>query len=328
MKLSIIIPYYNAEAWIGPMLDSLLDQDLPQEDYEIIVVDDGSTEEPVTLRRYMSAHPNIRCHRQKNAGVSMARNTGLGLVRGEWIWFCDSDDYVRPQVLGRLLTIAESRQLDLLWFNAVYVRPGKSLPAEKCDFEAVSPVRTGWEYVVNPPAKMGMAVWRYLVRSEILLSNGLRFHDVTYGEGRWFQLELVPHVQRTAYVDVDVYYYVQRQTSIMHGQKRKNYARFADNMFQYLEAVTAAMGDASVPAEARKYLMNRRDEDAYTLLKDLRQDCPVAFSRQYQQKLKALGALPLRITGGGKERFNRFLMNRPVLWLLVCRLYRLRHPVS
>lgn len=327
MKLSIIIPYYNAEAWIGPMLDSLLDQDLPPEDYEIVVVDDGSTEDPVTLHRYVAAHPNIICHRQENAGVSMARNTGLGLVRGEWIWFCDSDDYVRPQVLGRLLAIAESRQLDLLWFNAVYVRPGKELPAEKCSFASVSPVQTGWEYVTNPPVKVGMAVWRYLVRSAVLLSNGLRFHDVTYGEGRWFQLDLLPFVQRTAHVDVDVYYYVQRQSSIMHGQKRKNYARYADNMFQYLEAVTAAMDGASLPVAVRKLLSVRRDVDAYSLLKDLWKDCPAAFSRLYQKKLKALGALPLRISGGRKERLTRYLMNRPVLWSAVCRLYRFRHPL-
>lgn len=328
MKLSIIIPYHNADPWIGGMLDSLLDQDLPHDDYEIVVVDDGSTEEPVTLHRYAAQYPNITCHRQENAGVTMARNTGLGLVKGTWVWFCDADDYVLPQSLGRLLAIAEERRLDMLFFDARYVYPGKPVDNLRNDFAAVSDVRTGWEYAVNPPAPMGMAVWRFLVRRECLENPPLRFHDVTYGEGSWFQLELLPRVRRVAHVSVDIYFYVQRQGSILHAKKRKNFERYASDMYQYLTALTGRIDDASVPSDVRKLLVQRRDYEAYRLLGSLLRYCPADLSRSYLDKLAAMGAWPLARSGGRSERLYRRLMNRRGLWLAACRLYRRLRPVA
>ena len=83
MLLSVIIPYYNADTWIGKALDSLLDQDLPQSEYEIIVVDDGSTEDEKILKDYVSRFPNIHYYRIDHAGLSPARNYGLSKASGQ-----------------------------------------------------------------------------------------------------------------------------------------------------------------------------------------------------------------------------------------------------
>lgn len=329
MKLSVVIPYHNADRWIGAMLDSLLDQDLPRTDYEIVVVDDGSTEEPVTLHRYVAQEPNIRCHRQENAGVAMARNKGLDLAKGEWIWFCDSDDYVQPQILGRLLAIADAQQLDMLWFNAVYVHEGRPVPAPKRNFDAVSAVQTGWDYMVHPPARTGMAMWRFLLRRDRVEAGALRFHDLMYMEGRWFQLELMPYIRRVAHVDVDGYYYVQRESSIMHAKKRKHYHRLAGEMEQYVEAMTAWADKPSVPEDMRTLLLQRRDFEAYRLLGNGFRYAPFAQSKAFYAKLTELGALPLAMRGGRAERLIRRVMNQRGLWLTVCRLYRLvKRPVG
>ena len=301
MKLSIIIPYHNSDPWIGAMLDSLLDQDLPREDYEIMVVDDGSTEEPVTLHRYAEAHANIRVFRQENAGVAVARNTGLDKSSGEWVWFCDSDDYVQPRVLGRLLAIADAQQLDMLWFDAVYVRQGKLAREPRLDFSAVSPVQTGWDYVVNPPAKMGMAVWRYLFRRELLAEGPLRFHPLNYVEGRWFQMELMPRVQRAAHVAADIYFYVQHSSSLLHASKAKNYAHFADEMAKYVGAMAAKAADPAVPGQVQRLLRQRCDLESYRLLGNVSRYGTPALADSYFTKLKALGTWPVRISGGLKE---------------------------
>ena len=325
MKLSIIIPYHNSDPWIGAMLDSLLDQDLPREDYEIVVVDDGSTEEPVTLHRYAEAHANIRVFRQENAGVAVARNTGLDKASGQWVWFCDSDDYVQPRVLGRLLAIADAQQLDMLWFDAVYVRQGELAREPRLDFSAVSPVQTGWDYVVNPPAKMGMAVWRYLFRRELLAEGPLRFHPLNYVEGRWFQMELMPRVQRAAHVAADIYFYVQHSSSLLHASKAKNYAQFADEMAKYVGVMAAKAADPAVPRRVQELLRQRCDLETYRLLGNVSRYGTPALADSYFTKLKALGTWPVRISGGLKERFLRRAMNCRGLWLAAWRFYHLVH---
>ena len=76
--LSIIIPYYNSDAWIGKMLDSLMDQDIPNDNYEIIVIDDGSTDmSPNIIRHFQSMDNRIKAFSQAHLGVSAARNLGL-----------------------------------------------------------------------------------------------------------------------------------------------------------------------------------------------------------------------------------------------------------
>ena len=143
MKLSILIPYHNSEAWIGPLLETLFDQDLAPEDYEILVIDDGSTEEPVTLRRYASDHANLKMLWLEKAGVSAARNWGIDHAQGDWIFFCDSDDLVRRHALGRFLTIAETHGLDMLFWNVLRVAPGEAYAQLKSDFDTLTPVQTG-----------------------------------------------------------------------------------------------------------------------------------------------------------------------------------------
>ncbi len=92
MKLSVVIPYYNGERWIGKCLDSLLNQDMPVSDYEIIVVDDGSTNSVEMVQDYSKKHENIKYARQPNAGQSAARNHGLDMAKGEYVFFLDCDD--------------------------------------------------------------------------------------------------------------------------------------------------------------------------------------------------------------------------------------------
>ena len=114
MKLSVIIPYYNTNATIGQALDSLLDQDLEASEYEIIVVDDGSTEEPVVLKDYAHRFSQVQYHRLAHAGLSPARNYALSVARGDWLYLCDSDDYVQPQVFGGIIAAAEANRLEMI----------------------------------------------------------------------------------------------------------------------------------------------------------------------------------------------------------------------
>ena len=118
MKVSVIVPVYNVEAFLTKCVDSLLAQDLPASDYEIILVDDGSTDDSGALcDDFAAAYGNIFVIHQANRGLSGARNAGIPAAMGEYILFVDSDDFLEPNVLGGLVKLMEDKDLDILRFN-------------------------------------------------------------------------------------------------------------------------------------------------------------------------------------------------------------------
>ena len=118
IKLSIIVPIYGVEQYLCKCVDSLLAQDLPASDYEIILVDDESPDAcPQICDEYAKEHANIRVIHQTNAGLSAARNAGLKVAKGEYVCFVDSDDYWEENVLGGLMEQVERDNLDVLRFD-------------------------------------------------------------------------------------------------------------------------------------------------------------------------------------------------------------------
>ena len=101
IKISIIVPVYNIEAYVARCLDSLVQQDLKE--IEIIVVNDGSTDNsPEICKSYAKKYPNIKYISQRNQGLSAARNTGISAAKGEYIGFVDGDDFVKNGMFSTL----------------------------------------------------------------------------------------------------------------------------------------------------------------------------------------------------------------------------------
>lgn len=115
MKFSIIIPVYNSEAFLHKCIDSIVLQ--PFTDYELILVDDGSTDESLSIcRNYEHDYPQVRVIAQQNGGPSAARNAGLQEAQGEYILFVDSDDWVTSDYFAQL-SEAAAKQPDLIIFG-------------------------------------------------------------------------------------------------------------------------------------------------------------------------------------------------------------------
>ena len=214
MLLSIIIPYYNADAWIGKMLDSLLEQDIAQDDYEIIVVDDSSTQEPVVLRDYVARFPHIHYYRIAHCGMGPVRNYGMSLAKGDWIYFCDADDFLQPHVLRGIIAAAEERDLEMILANHVKINENDPIPTPRRNFDKLSDTMTGLQYFAKPTNKFSWGVWAFVTRRSVYESNGLAFEDVCFVEDRLFKFALMRVVTRCATIDVDLYYYVQHESSI------------------------------------------------------------------------------------------------------------------
>ena len=110
--VSVIIPTYNAEAFLAECLESILAQTL--QSFEIIIVDDGSTDGTLALaQQYAGRDERISCYAQPNSGAGTARNAGLAHATGEWLLFFDSDDFMKPEMLQTLVDAAESNDAEV-----------------------------------------------------------------------------------------------------------------------------------------------------------------------------------------------------------------------
>lgn len=116
LKLSIIIPMYKVERYIAECLYSCLKQGVFYKDFEILCVDDGSPDKSVFIaKEFAKKYVNISIVNQQNKGLSEARNTGLKAARGEYVWFVDSDDWIEPFCLDKILSdLCKYERLDVL----------------------------------------------------------------------------------------------------------------------------------------------------------------------------------------------------------------------
>ena len=178
LKLSLVVPVYNVSAYLPAFLDSLGAQTLPASEFEIVAVDDGSTDaSPAVLAQHAARMPNLRILRQENGGLSAARNAGLREVKGEWVAFADSDDIVAPGTYERWLAKAEAGALDMLLGNGLYHPEGREPDRPIYSGIAATPVIPGSEWLRARLAARFLPhmVWLHLYRRAFIESNRFSF---------------------------------------------------------------------------------------------------------------------------------------------------------
>ena len=230
MKVSIIVPIYNVEAFLKKCVDSLLAQDLPREDYEIILVDDGSTDGCGALCDTLAAaHSNIRVIHQKNRGLSGARNSGIPVATGEYVIFVDSDDYLEPNVLGELVKQMEDEDLDILRFNYQNVNmEGAVFEPNKYSKPYVDYSDEVCDGITFLNERLGNAcyAWQFMVKASILHQEGNGFQEGIYFEDVEWTPRILIQAGRVASTKTIVYNYLFRSDSIARNtdteKKRKS----------------------------------------------------------------------------------------------------------
>ena len=240
--LSVIIPVHNGATHLRECLDSVLAQTL--DSLEVIVVDDGSTDEtPEILRHYaLRSDGRLRVLTQSsNQGVSTARNRGIGAAAGKYIAFVDADDRVRPSMYRHMVQVAEAQDLDMIscgiqLFNdkGVASRP-ISYPLHPRVLMDTQDVRIALE--TGFTSKLLWFPVRSLYRRRLILDNAVRFDSqIRKGEDSLFNLEILGRVQRCASVEEAYYLYRKHDASVTArplANERENLDRLSDRVTMF-----------------------------------------------------------------------------------------------
>lgn len=227
MKLSIIVPIYNVAPYLCKCVDSLLAQDIS--DYEIILVDDGSTDDSGAIADEISdafrlspltSRLQLRVIHQPNAGLSEARNTGTRAAKGEYIMFVDSDDYLQPNVLRMLMEQIERDNLDVLRFRYQNVKESGEAFApyrDMTNYNDYSPAPTDGLTFLNE--RMGNQCYavQFILRRELALQE--QFTVGIYFEDTDWMPRMLLQAKRVASSELMVYNYLWREGSITLSQK-------------------------------------------------------------------------------------------------------------
>jgi len=245
LKYSVIIPAYNVAGYLERCLDSVLAQTL--KDYEVIVVDDGSTDDtPKIADAYAKMDGRITVIHKKNEGVSTARNTGIELAKGEYFLFFDGDDFVEPYCMEELYTIAKEKKADTIIYG--YHRYENDEIKETCYPIFKKEIYEGEEILSEIiPRFIGIsseninawlrgenkalyvensALWRTMVSGDVIRENHIKFNEkLKVGEDTIFTSEYLSYAKR-CYVKQKCYYYlVTRETSTIYVYEKNPFAK-------------------------------------------------------------------------------------------------------
>lgn len=218
MLFSILIPVYNEETFLENCIESVLKQDLL--DYEIILVDDGSSDRsPEICDFYSRNNLNIQVIHKENEGLFLARKTGIENAKGQYLLFLDSDDTFRNDTLRLLKQCIDSTESDLILFNAsVHSNYKESLlNIDIPDGEVFETERKIELYkILCSSHQLNNLCFKCVKRSIVDLNIYNCSVNISYGEDLFQSISLLDAAQKITYIDYNLYYYRQRENSMTH----------------------------------------------------------------------------------------------------------------
>lgn len=219
IKLSIIVPVYNVEKYIRKCLDSILSQNISN--YEIILVDDGSTDNSGKICDEYGINPKIRVIHQKNKGLSGARNSGIKIAKGEYLMFIDSDDFINYEVkLNRLLKKIDN--VDILQYRMLhYFENGKIIHLKSIENDINDYTDTLFYNVQN--AILSISACDKIIKRKLIIDNNLFFEENLISEDVDWSLKLYLVSNSIKMVNDEIYVYRQgRIGSISNTVNKKS----------------------------------------------------------------------------------------------------------
>lgn len=221
MKLSVIIPVYNKEHSVDRAILSILSQGLNQDEYEIMIIDDGSSDGSLSIcERYREKYSNIRVFSKENGGVSSARNFGIKNAQGDYICFLDADDFLLPNAFRLILYKFFSDDFDVIEYSSSTITQ-KTINSQQESFQdATIKCESYGHELLKKEGSCPFSVCMKWIKRSFLIDNNIFFKNYNIAEDVSFNLDLYyanPKIRRTT---VDCYRYVTYENDNQASKKR------------------------------------------------------------------------------------------------------------
>ncbi len=224
VRLSIIVPAYNVEKYLEQCIESCEHQDVPQDEFEVIIINDGSKDNTLEVAHSLAEkYSNIIVVDQENQGQAVARNKGLDMARGKYVMFVDSDDYLIEHKIGKLLDKQEKLGIEALMFGIIeelHDGDTKIYPNRSMEYEQIY---SGEEIALNYNIFGSMCAG--LFKTSLFIDKNLRFEKGFAHEDSDLCFRLYPCIKSIFYVEDCCYFYRYNDVSTDRNNNRKNVKR-------------------------------------------------------------------------------------------------------
>lgn len=241
IKHSVIVPMYNVEQYLHKCINSLINQNLASDEYEIILVDDGSPDKCGEIAdEYAMNHTNIKVIHQQNCGLSIARNAGIERAQGEYIQFVDSDDFLEPDVLKHLILEMERKELDVLRFG--YQNVNES-------YEVYEPYKENYSIpysdgkicdgitFMNKYFGYNCYACQFIIKRSLIRDNSIFFKPAIFFEDTEWTPRLLSVAQRVSSTNFMVYNYLSRPGSITFAISTEKKEKVLQNKLDLIDSL-------------------------------------------------------------------------------------------
>lgn len=222
--ISVIVPVYNVAGYLPTCLNSLLRQGISDDEYEVILINDGSTDESENIcLQYASKYENFTLLNQKNQGVGMARNNGMKVARGRYVMFVDSDDYLADCGLRQIVDVVKANpDYDLVRFFSSYSSHPQESNVNTVDYKGTAECllkRGGF------PA----FIWTFAYRKSFLDKYNIRFEKLRFSEDGLFIATVLLHNPMVVSTKASIYRYVLREGSAIGNRSKEQSRKCVDD---------------------------------------------------------------------------------------------------
>ena len=275
--ISIIIPVYNIEKYIEKAILSVVNQTYP--DFELLLVNDGSTDSSYEIcKKWEKKDSRIQVINKENGGVSSARNLGMELAKGDYLFFLDGDDWIREDCLEKLmfhmtpetdLVISDYQEVDDEGYHSTLNLQHKHFEGSLSKLDAIKDV---YESQIYPKV-----IWGKLYRKE--LWENIRFNHMAYSEDTYAMFQVLELSEKIYSIDEPLYFYLQRGGSASHQLKLREYENYLETLyFTYNRALESYPQLKALPGREylgyayillKKYQQNHQRKNAFALIKKM-----------------------------------------------------------
>lgn len=213
MKISVIIPVYNAKKYLRRCLESVIES-MGDKDGEIIAIDNNSSDDSLCqLEDFGRKYPKlIKIFRYDKPGAAAVRNFGVKKARGEYIWFIDADDEIAKDSISKLLSLTNETRADLIMFGMkrIYPNGGENY------LSAVMPNEKKYK---SRFVRYGLGPVQVLIKRDWWQKNNFRFHEGIIHEDMELMSALIINTDKYEAIDEPLYYYYQNEDSVLHKKQ-------------------------------------------------------------------------------------------------------------